>query len=106
VCQIAPMLIIAGTFEVDPTRRDEFIAQRTAGMRESRTEHGCIDYVVSADPLEPGRVYLFERWESKEHLAPHLAKVRAPATPDPSAVPVLSAELLQYEIAAVGPVGS
>jgi quinol monooxygenase YgiN len=101
------MLIIAGTFEVDPERRDEFLAQKHAGMRESRSEAGCIDYVLSADPLEPGRVYLFERWESKEHLAPHLARVGARAsTPDPDAVPVVSAEIQQYEIATAGPVGS
>ena len=101
------MLIIAGTFEVDPARRDEFIAGREAGMRESRAEAGCIDYVMSADPIEPGRVYLFERWESKEHLAPHLARVSAPpASPDPAAVPVFAADLQQYEIAAVGPIGS
>jgi quinol monooxygenase YgiN len=100
------MLIIAGTFEVDPARRAEFIAGREAGMRESRAEAGCIDYVLSADPLEPGRVYLFERWESKEHLAPHLARMSAPRPEEPDAVPVLSAELLQYEIAAVGPIGS
>lgn len=76
-------------------------------MRESRAETGCIDYVLSADPLEPGRVYLFERWESKEHLAPHLARLSAPsAAPDPGAVPVLAADLQQYEIAAIGPIGS
>ncbi len=103
--QIAPMLIIAGTFEVDPARRDAFLAQKEVGMRESRVEAGCIDYVLSADPLEPGRVYLFERWESKEHLAPHLARLRA-AAPDPTAVPARSAELVQYEIAAAGPIGS
>jgi quinol monooxygenase YgiN len=100
------MLIIAGTFEVDPARRDEFIAGRESGMRESRAEAGCIDYVLSADPLEPGRVYLFERWESKEHLAPHLARMSAPRPAEPDAVPVLSAELLQYEIATIGPIGS
>jgi quinol monooxygenase YgiN len=100
------MLIIAGTFEVDPTRRDEFLAGREAGMRAARAEAGCIDYVLSADPLEPGRVYLFERWESKEHLAPHLARMSAPRPADPDAVPVLSAELLQYEIAGSGPIGS
>ena len=77
------MLIIAGTFEVDPARRTEFIAGREAGMREARAEAGCLDYVLSPDPLEPGRVYLFERWESKEHLAPHLARMRAPR-PEPS----------------------
>jgi quinol monooxygenase YgiN len=101
------MLIIAGTFEVDPDRRDEFIAQKEAGMRASRAEAGCIDYVVSADPLEPGRAYLFERWESKEHLAPHLARMRAGAgTTDPDAVPPLAVDIQQYEIAVVGPVGS
>jgi quinol monooxygenase YgiN len=107
MCEIASMLIIAGTFEVDPGRRDEFIAGKEAGMRESRGEAGCIAYVVSADPLEPGRVYLYERWESKEHLAPHLARMGAErAKPDPDAVPVLSADIQQYEIGAVGPVGS
>ena len=100
------MLIIAGRFEVEPTRRDEFIAGKVAGMRESRAEAGCIEYVMSADPIEPGRVHLYERWESKEHLAPHLARVRAPEPENPDVVPVLSADIQQYEIAAVGPVGS
>jgi quinol monooxygenase YgiN len=101
------MLIIAGTFEVEPARRDEFIAQKEAGMRQSRAEAGCIDYVLSADPVEPGRVYLFERWETREHLAPHLARVgAAAATPDPAAVPVIATEIQQYEIASIGPVGS
>ena len=81
------MLIIAGTFEVDPARRGEFIAGREAGMREARAEAGCIDYVLSADPLEPGRVYLFERWESKEHLAPHLARMRVPRPEEPGRGP-------------------
>ena len=100
------MLIIAGTFEVDPARRVQFIADREAGMREARAEAGCIDYVLSPDPLEPGRVYLFERWESRDHLAPHLARMREPRPEAPDAVPVLSADLLQYEIAATGPIGS
>ena len=100
------MLIIAGRFEVEPARRDEFIAGKVAGMRESRAEAGCIDYVLSADPIEPGRVHLYERWESKEHLAPHLTRIRAPQPENPDVVPVLSADIQQYEIAAVGPVGS
>ncbi len=106
MCQIARMLIIAGRFEVEPARRDEFLAGKDAAMRESRAEAGCIEYVLSADPVEPGRVYLYERWESKEHLAPHLARLRGPQPEDHDAVPVLSVEIQQYEIAAVGPVGS
>ncbi len=74
-------------------------------MRTSRSEPGCITYVFSADPIEPGRVHLFERWESKEALAAHLAAMRAAPRPA-DAVPILEAEVKQYEIAAVGPVGS
>jgi quinol monooxygenase YgiN len=99
------MLIVAGTFEVDPERRDEFIAGREEGMRKSQAEPGCIEYVFTADPLVPGRVHLFERWESKEHLATHLEGIRS-APPATEGVPVLSADVAQYEISAVGPVGS
>ena len=98
-------MIVAGTFDVDPARREEFLRGQDEMMRRSRAEPGCIHYVLSADPIEAGRVYLFERWESKEALAAHLAALQA-AGPPPPRVPVLSAEVLQYEIAAVGPVGS
>jgi quinol monooxygenase YgiN len=101
------MLIVAGTMEVAPERREEFIAGREAGMRRSQAEPGCIEYVFTADPLVPGLVHLFERWESKEHLATHLEGIRSAEQPaGADAVPVLSAEVLQYEISAVGPVGS
>lgn len=101
------MLIIAGTFEVDPSQRDAFIAENVEGMKTSRAEAGCLDYVMSADPVHPGRVYLFERWESKEHLAPHLERVRTPPPADaPPRIQASSADVAQYEIAAVGPIGS
>ena len=99
------MMIVAGVFEVDPARRDEFLRDQEPAMRRSRAEPGCIHYVFSADPIDAGRIYLFERWESKEALAAHLAAMQATGRP-PAGVPVLSAEVLQYEIGAVGPVGS
>ena len=98
-------MIVAGVFEVDPAQRDEFLRSQAPAMRRSRAEPGCLHYVFSADPVEAGRVYLFERWESKEALAAHLAAMQAGGRPAPS-VPVVSAEVLQYEIGAVGPVGS
>jgi quinol monooxygenase YgiN len=99
------MLIIAGSFEVDPARRDEFIAGREDAMRRSRAEPGCHAYVLSADPLEPGRVCLFERWEGKEELKGHLDAMRtAPRVAD--GIEVLASEIVQYEIGAVGRVGS
>ena len=99
------MLIVAGYFEVEPDRREEFIAARTDAMRRSRQETGCITYVFSADPIEVGLVHLFERWESKEALAAHLEVMRASGRPNDSQV-VISSEVKQYEIAEVGTVGS
>jgi quinol monooxygenase YgiN len=102
-----PMLIVAGEFVVDPERRDEFLRDREAGMVISRAEDGCLDYVLSADPLVPGRVVLFERWESPDALDAHLRALRARPV-DPAAgpeVPMISREVLRYEIASVGPLG-
>jgi quinol monooxygenase YgiN len=99
------VIIVAGYFVVDPGQRAAFLDSRAEGMRASRAEPGCITYAFSPDPLEPGRVLLFERWESKEALGAHLAGLRArPRTPD--GIEVLESELQQYEISAVGPVGS
>ncbi len=99
------MIIIAGAFEVDPSERDEFIAGRAEQMRTSRSEAGCLEYVVAPDPLESGRVVLFERWASKEDLAAHLTIVRS--QPRPSGAPTaLKSDLVQYEIAATGAIGS
>ena len=99
------MIIVAGHFVVDPDQRDQFLRSRADVMRTSRSEAGCITYAFSPDPLDPGRVLLFERWESKAALADHLVALRqGPRRPD--GVEVRDSEVQQYEISAAGPVGS
>jgi quinol monooxygenase YgiN len=97
------MLIVAGEFRVEPEHREEFLRRREELMRSSRAEAGCIDYVFSPDPLEPGRVVLFERWESDEALAGHLRALRErPPSSEPE-IPVLRREVVRYEVAASAP---
>lgn len=62
------MLIIAGYVEVDPSRRDEYVAAFADLVTRARQAPGCLDVAITADPLEPARVYNFERWESRESL--------------------------------------
>ena len=82
------MLIVGGFFEVDPSERDAFVAGRIEAMRASRDEHGCIEYVIAADPADPGRAVLFERWESQADLDAHLARPRqAPPSDAPTVTP-------------------
>jgi quinol monooxygenase YgiN len=67
------VIIVNGTFEVDPAERDAFLTERLPRMRSSRAEAGCLEYTFAADPLQDDRVVLFERWESQAHLDAHLA---------------------------------
>lgn len=94
------MLIVAGTGYVDPEGRDAILATLEEPMRRVRTEPGCLDYVVSADPIEPDRVNIYERWESGEHLAAHLATMARSAQPMPA---VHSVEVMRYEVSGAVP---
>jgi quinol monooxygenase YgiN len=98
------MIIIAGTFEVDPDRRDEFLALRAPGLAATRDEPGCLDYVMSADPVRANVVYLLERWEDDAALAQHFEIIKArSAEPDPTAGMILGVDVLKYDIASSGP---
>src|SRR5262245_3226044 len=100
------MLIVAGTLNVDPARRDEFIKERVDSMKSARAEAGCLNFVMSADPVEPGRVCLFELWASQAHLDDHLAGLRAAKDAGSSATPQVASQgstVLKYEIASSGP---
>jgi quinol monooxygenase YgiN len=102
------MVIVGGSFEVEPARRDEYLQGRLPDVATSRSERGCLEYVLSADPLVPGRVVLFERWEDGDCLGEHLQAARAKRataapTEGPDAVPVLAAEITRYEISSSGP---
>jgi quinol monooxygenase YgiN len=63
-------------------------------MRNSRAEDGCLEYTFAADPLEPGRVILFERWESQAALDAHLAALPSTRTIEPR-----STSITLYDVA-------
>ena len=67
-------------------------------MRTSRAEAGCLEYTFSADPLEPGRVVLFERWESQAASTPTSAGRRWQTAIAPS-----SASIVVYDVAGERP---
>ncbi|MEV4512614.1 antibiotic biosynthesis monooxygenase family protein [Dactylosporangium sp. NPDC049525] len=89
------MLIVAGTGHVDPDHREALLESLTPSLRQARTAPGCLDYVVAADPIEPSRVNIYERWESEAHLNAHLAGTAQTAPPMPD---VRSVEVIRYEI--------
>jgi quinol monooxygenase YgiN len=93
------VIIVSGEFVVEPDQVDAFLAGRREVMQISRAEQGCHDYVFSADPLVPGRVVLFERWEDQESLNAHLAGLRSRRPAEGPAVAVKSSSITLYDVA-------
>ena len=58
------MVIVAGHVVVDPEQRDDYLSGCVEVVRQARRAPGCLDFSLSADLLEPGRINIFERWES------------------------------------------
>lgn len=79
------MLIVAGHFVVDPADQEAFVASRVEAMKATRAEAGCLEYAISADPADPTRVILFERWADQPSLDAHLAgRADAPKSTGPA----------------------
>ena len=96
-------VILQGAFSIDPKERDRFVETRIEGMRSSRQEDGCLEYVIAPDPLDPGRAILSERWESMDHLQQHLARQRnATQGSDTGPVP-RNVEITVFEVASSRP---
>ena len=83
------MLVVTGWFTVDPAERDAFIEAAKAGMRRSRAEDGCEEYVLAADPMDEGRVILSERWRDRAALDAHAAAlIRDGGGPKPTGMSI------------------
>lgn len=97
------MVIVGGVFTIDPEQREAFLAARKGIMEHSRAEQGCIEYTFAADPLEPGRVVLFEKWESQEDLDAHLAGLSGPSAPVVTGPEATTTSIVIYDVAGERP---
>jgi quinol monooxygenase YgiN len=59
------MVIVGGHITVDPEQRESYLAGCMSVVEKARRADGCLDFAITADLLDPGRVNLFERWESQ-----------------------------------------
>lgn len=96
-------VIVQGAFSFEAEERDRFVESSIEAMRSSRQEEVCLEYVIAADPLDPQRAVLTERWESMDHLEQHLAQQRN-APRDGAARPVpQGVEITLFEVATSRP---
>ena len=63
------MIIVAGRLRVATGDRDAVLARSRTSIELARSASGNHDFVVAADPLDPTRVNLYERWTDRASLA-------------------------------------
>lgn len=91
------MIIVAGWLAVAPEERDTYLESCVEAVRLARAAPGCLEYALGADLLDPGRVTVYERWESDEDLE----RFRGSGPSDEQAARILDASVARYRISAV-----
>lgn len=93
------MIIVSGRLYVRPERRDAFLAASLEALKQARSAAGCLDFVVAADPIEPGRVNVYEQWVSEAALA----TFRGAGPSSELSAEILCADVNRHHIKSSGP---
>jgi len=88
------VVIVAGHVVVDPEVRDDYLSGCVEVVRQARRTPGCADFALSADLLEPGRVNIFERWESQAAVE----AFRGSGPSDEQGNMIVSASVAEYDV--------
>ncbi len=91
------MVIVAGHLLVDPEQRDSYLAGCVGVVEQARHARGCLDFTITADLVDTGRINVFERWESQDAVE----AFRGSGPSDEQSAAILSASVAEYDIADV-----
>src|SRR6478609_6074682 len=85
------VVIVAGHVVVDPAHRDDYLKGCVEVVRTAR----CLDFALSADLLDPGRVDIFERCESVAAVE----AFRGGGPSDEQGAAILAGSVAEYDVA-------
>ena len=89
-------VIVAGHLIVDPAERDDYLAGCVEVVRQARATAGCLDFALSADLVDAGRINILERWES----AAAVEAFRGSGVDDDQGAAILTASVAEYDVGA------
>lgn len=93
------MLIVSGRLYLKPGTRDRFLSSCVASIRLARLAHGCLDFSVSADPIDPDRANVYEAWTDSSSLL----TFREGSADDPLFALIVRADVQRHEVSSSGP---
>jgi quinol monooxygenase YgiN len=91
------MVIVAGHLTVDPSRRESYLAGCVTVVDQARRTGGCLDFAISADLTDPGRINIFERWDSQDAVD----AFRGSGPGEDQSDEMLAASVAEYDISGV-----
>lgn len=94
---MVPMVIVAGHVTVELEQREEYLAGCVSVVEQARRAAGCLDFAVAADLVDPGRVNIFERWETQADVD----AFRGDGPGDDQATAMISGSVAEYDVADV-----
>jgi quinol monooxygenase YgiN len=89
------MVIVAGHIVVDPQQRESYLAGCVSVVELTRGAPGCLDFAISADLVDSGRVNVFERWESQAAVE----AFRGSGPSEEQTHAMLAAAVAEYDVA-------
>ncbi|WP_020668715.1 putative quinol monooxygenase [Amycolatopsis nigrescens] len=89
------MLIVAGHIMVDPQQRASYLADCVRVVEQARRAPGCLDFSITADLVDTGRIVIFERWASRTAVE----AFRGDGPSDEQNAAILSASVAEYDVA-------
>jgi len=89
------MVIVSGFLKVDPDHRAAYLDASDEVIRAARSASGCLDFHLSADPIEADRINIFEQWESVESVE----AFRGSGPSGDQTATIFGASVMQHEIA-------
>jgi quinol monooxygenase YgiN len=93
------MVIVAGHVVVEPSEREAYVESCRGVVEQARRTPGCLDFTITADLVDAGRVNIFERWESQAAVE----AFRSGGPDDEQRAAILDASVAEYDVADVRP---
>ena len=89
------MVIVAGQIFVDPAERERYLAGCAGVVEQARRAPGCLDFAITADLIDPGRINVLERWETQKAVN----TFRGSGPSDEQSAAIRAASVAEYDVA-------
>lgn len=93
------MVIVSGQLIVAAENREAYLGTCREVVARARNAPGCLDFALSADLIDPGRINILERWESQQAVE----TFRGEGVGDDQGSMIVSASVEEYEVGEVRP---